>query len=89
MTDLSDLLKAPGAAFEAEDDFEAINALYLERGWGDGLPIVPPTSRRVERMDFDFPHAVHLGEIANTEKSCRHGGLSRFGLLTLPRHPPH
>ena len=50
MTDLSDLLKVPGAAIEAEDDFEAINALYLERGWGDGLPIVPPSRARVERM---------------------------------------
>jgi hypothetical protein len=50
MTDLTDLLKALGAAIEAEDDFEAINALYLERGWGDGLPIVPPTPARVERM---------------------------------------
>jgi hypothetical protein len=30
--------------------FDAINALWLERGWGDGLPIVPPTAERVERM---------------------------------------
>ena len=50
MSDLSDLLKTAGASIEAEDDFDAINALYLERGWGDGLPIVPPTAQRVERM---------------------------------------
>jgi hypothetical protein len=50
MSDLADLLKAPGAAVEADDDFEAINALYLERGWSDGLPIVPPTAARVEKM---------------------------------------
>ena len=43
-------LKVPGAAIEADDDFEAANALYLERGWGDGLPIVPPTAERVARM---------------------------------------
>ncbi|HEX2826659.1 MAG TPA: hypothetical protein VHP37_09965 [Burkholderiales bacterium] len=50
MSDLADLLKAPGAAVEADDDFEAINALYMERGWSDGLPIVPPTAARVEKM---------------------------------------
>ena len=50
MSDLSELLKAPGASLEAEDDFEAINRLYLERGWGDGLPIVPPTEDKVEAM---------------------------------------
>jgi hypothetical protein len=38
------------ALFEAPDDFEAINRLYRERRWSDGLPIVPPTQERVERM---------------------------------------
>jgi len=36
--------------FEAPDDFEAINRLYCERRWGDGLPIVPPTAERVEAL---------------------------------------
>ncbi len=38
------------ATFETPDDFEAINRIYRERRWGDGLPIVPPTAARVERM---------------------------------------
>ncbi len=38
------------AMFEAPEDFEAINKLYRERRWSDGLPIVPPTRERVERM---------------------------------------
>ena len=50
MSDLTDILKTPGASIEAEDDFEAVNALCLERGWGDGLPVVPPTAKRVEEM---------------------------------------
>ncbi len=50
MTDLAELLKAPGAAVEAEDNFDAVNALVNDRGWGDGLPIVPPTDARVEAM---------------------------------------
>ena len=50
MIDLNDLLKSDGASINTDDDFEAINALYLERGWTDGLPIVPPTEARVEKM---------------------------------------
>lgn len=38
------------ALFECVDDFDEINKLYRERRWGDGLPIVPPTIERVERM---------------------------------------
>lgn len=38
------------ARFEAPDDYDAINRLYRERRWSDGLPIVPPTAERVERM---------------------------------------
>jgi len=42
---------APDSArFEAPDDFDAINRLYRERRWSDGLPVVPPTVERVERM---------------------------------------
>ena len=41
---------AHASLFEAPDDFEAINRLYRERKWSDGLPIVPPTQERVERM---------------------------------------
>jgi len=50
MSELAGLLEAKGASLDAEDDLEAINQLYMERGWGDGLPIVPPTSERVEKM---------------------------------------
>lgn len=50
MSNLSELLKAPGASVEADDDFDAANELCRGRGWGDGLPIVPPTAERVERM---------------------------------------
>jgi len=50
MTLRSTLLDAPDACIEAADNFEALNALYLERGWSDGLPIVPPSEERVERM---------------------------------------
>lgn len=41
---------AAAARFEAPDDLEAINRLYREKRWGDGLPVIPPTVERVERM---------------------------------------
>ncbi len=63
MSELVTLLQADGAAIEIDDDFDAVNRLYLERGWGDGLPIVPPSTKRVEEMlqycdrPFDEPIA--------------------------------
>jgi hypothetical protein len=30
--------------------FEEVQAAYAARGWGDGLPLVPPTAERVEAM---------------------------------------
>ena len=50
MSDLAELLKAQDASIDADDDFDAINRLYMERGWGDGLPLIPPTMDRVEAM---------------------------------------
>lgn len=34
----------------AKDAFAEINELFYKRGWGDGLPIVPPTVTRVREM---------------------------------------
>ena len=50
MTDFDELLRARALILDAEDDFEKINDLYFKRGWSDGLPIVPPTVKRVEQM---------------------------------------
>jgi hypothetical protein len=35
---------------EVSGDLEAIQALVRERRWGDGLPVIPPTPERIERM---------------------------------------
>jgi hypothetical protein len=35
---------------EVPDDYEGFNALCEERRWSDGLPLVPPTPERVQRM---------------------------------------
>ena len=50
---------------EVTDDFEAVQSLYLERGWTDGLPVVPPTLERVEAMSAATPLGPQdiIGEI--------------------------
>ena len=36
--------------FEVADDLWAAQSLFEEKGWSDGLPIIPPTEDRVERI---------------------------------------
>jgi hypothetical protein len=46
-------VSAPGPAartLEVDDEYGSINELYQERGWTDGLPIVPPTPARVAEL---------------------------------------
>ncbi len=47
-------VKTPAGAraneIEVVDDIEAFNRLLLERHWSDGLPAIPPTRERVEKM---------------------------------------
>ena len=66
MSDLAELLKAQDASIDVDDDFDAINQLYMERGWGDGLPIIPPTTGRVEKMleYCDRPWDVPIAKMA-------------------------
>jgi len=58
---LTTMLKAPGAMVECDDDPEAVFELLCAKGWSDGLPVIPPTPERVERMlaycdrNFDEP----------------------------------
>ena len=35
---------------KVHDSLDEINGLFYERGWTDGLPIVPPTPERVNAM---------------------------------------
>jgi hypothetical protein len=47
---MSDNIELVSEKIKAEDSLEAINNLFYERGWTDGLPIVPPTAERVRLM---------------------------------------
>ncbi|MDR0827983.1 MAG: hypothetical protein LBN33_08945 [Desulfovibrio sp.] len=60
----------------AKDALEEINTLFYERGWTDGLPIVPPTPERVAAMlqgsdmsaDFLIANLAPLNGQASIEK---------------------
>jgi hypothetical protein len=61
MTKLATVLESPGAMVEVDDDPEAVYEFLCAKGWSDGLPVIPPTPERVERMlqfcdrDLDKP----------------------------------
>jgi hypothetical protein len=42
-------------SMELPDSLEAINDHFYAQGWTDGLPIIPPTPERVERMLAGMP----------------------------------
>jgi len=62
MSSLAETLKTPGAMVECDDDPEAVFDFLCSKGWSDGLPVIPPTPERVERMlaycDRDFGEPV-------------------------------
>ena len=47
------------AAIEVPDDYEGFTVLCEERRWSDGLPLVPPTPERVQRMLAGASRAPH------------------------------
>ena len=52
--------------FEALDEWSDLQSEFLARGWGDGLPMVPPTQARVAMMvgGSDLPPEHIVGELA-------------------------
>jgi hypothetical protein len=73
MSDIARYLGTPGIAMEGIGEFEAATELCRKRGWTDGLPIVPPTAQRVEKMlaYCDRPWDEPVGAIPP-----RHGGAT-------------
>ena len=48
------------------DVVEVYNRLFMARGWGDGLPMIPPTPERVEAMvaGYDLPGDIPVAGLA-------------------------
>lgn len=57
---------------EAELDIESFNDFALERGWGDGLPLVPPTENRVRAFLAEnerYPDEI-IAHLPPTDVEC-------------------
>jgi hypothetical protein len=66
--------QAPRAELvEAPGDLEEVNAFYMERRWGDGLLVVPPTQERVARM---LAHTKHAPEEVIATIAPRYGAAT-------------
>src|SRR5262245_46908592 len=63
-----------GARVTAPDDLDELQRFVIERGWGDGLPVLPPTPERVERV---------LGGFAGARDQLVATLAPRFGLATV------
>lgn len=77
---------------EGRDELEAFNTLFLARGWGDGLPLVPPTPERVAAMvagydlpgDFPIATLAPMDGVATVEKIAINAVMAGCE----PRHMP-
>lgn len=59
-----ELEKLPRIVFKG--NLEEVNRFFYKRGWGDGLPIIPPTGEAVEEMltGTDLPADHVVGKVA-------------------------
>ena len=92
MSNLKDLMLVPGAGLETDGDFDKVNALCMEKGWGDGLPLVPPTAQRVEKMltYCDRPYDEIIGLVAPRYGAATPLRLAANAVMAgcLPEHFP-
>lgn len=70
-------MDTPRTAELAEDSYEAMAALAAVEGWGDGLPLVPPTEVRVEAMLGQRDPMAVLGVMAP-----RHAEVTNIAVAT-------
>lgn len=75
---------------EAPNTLDAINDLYYERGWTDGLPIVPPSEERVREMlhAWESDPAEVIGRLAPSDGSATVEKVAINGVMACSR-PEH
>jgi hypothetical protein len=61
---------------EVPADIEAFSADALARGWGDGLPLVPPTQDRVARFLGDLPAEEVIAHVPPSGAPCTNEKLA-------------
>ncbi len=91
--------EAPGReaseVFQAADGFSAwdsMNEAYLEYGWGDGFPLVPPTEQRVDELlrttRRDPDEVVAILEPGMGLATVRKIAINAVMAGCLPKHHP-
>lgn len=74
------------------DELEEFNTLFLARGWGDGLPLIPPTPERVEAMvaGYDLPGDLPIATLAPMEGVATVEKIAVNAVMAgcEPRHMP-
>lgn len=58
----AEMLRAADAARAPDADFDLLEDMF-DRGWTDGLPVIPPTQERVERMLGDVDPQLSFGAV--------------------------
>ncbi len=75
-----------------DDSWEAVNEYYFDRGWTDGLPIVPPTEERVAAMmeytDRDPQEAVAVLEPKKGAATIEKIAVNAVMAGCLPQYMP-
>jgi len=66
MSSLEAWIQQPNSTVRSENDLKKVNRLFQDRGWSDGLPIIPPTADRVREMlsYCDRPWDIPIGKVA-------------------------
>jgi len=83
-------VSAPPDAIEVDDSPEALLEAFVERGWCDGLPIVPPTEDRVAAMLGGRDAARSLGPVPPLWRPATLGKLAVNAVMAgcRPEHLP-
>ncbi|MBO4316740.1 MAG: hypothetical protein J5855_00465 [Mailhella sp.] len=75
-----------------DDGIAEVNELFLSRGWGDGLPIIPPTKERVEAMiaGYDLPGDFAIATLAPMDGVATVENIAVDAVMAgcEPRHMP-
>lgn len=77
---------------EVPDNVDEVFRIYYERGWTDGLPIVPPTEERVARMlegtRRDADEVIGIFPPAGNDATVGHVAINAVMAGCLPEYMP-
>ena len=77
---------------KAPESLVAVNRLFYRRGWTDGLPIIPPTEARIQRMlgQEGWDPDTLIGRVAPGDGEATAGKIAANAVMAgcLPDHLP-